>query len=613
MKPISPRTTCFLGNLLLYLALQATARAQVVLNPSTKAPGSASKPVANNFVSLSIAIHFFQDYTRTGSNGEQSNTFSRNLLSSLTESTSIAPQIRIGGTSADRTTYVPSQNTTISQVTGANGIPLNVTLNQKWFTQCFDQTNFPSGTKFIFDLPLMRNDSLAINNTLQGAQWALESIGGDRLEAFEVGNEEDLYVGQGVVPATWTVVDYAARWRNFSSAVLEGAIIPFGLGSTKRWFQGLAFSGLGANPAWTTETAFNANVDQDNTMKSVSLHNYPAGSAPWVNLGSTSNSHDFIAETKHATLTNMFDSDTFMNHTAIVANLSQVNDDIAFLASSSSTENIVFNLGETNIDFTNLNMDQFEGVLGSALWTIDYILFAASLNINRIYLHQGTTFGYAAWQPIATDTSEPKVRSPWYGLKFAAEAIGSHQGPIQIVPLDVVAIPSSNVSASSGNSTDEDESGTSTTTDTNNTQTQSAPAQILTSEKISTYAIYESSSLARIVLINFNEWNSTTPFPRPSVSFRIELPLETNSNTTAQSTSNSESSSVNTRTLTAPGGASADSGLTFGGVMWNFTTLGLPERVEGVPGSVTVERSRRDGSFVVEVGASEALLIDVSS
>lgn len=51
--------------------------------------------------------------------------------------------------------------------------------------------------------------------------------------------------------------------------------------------------------------------------------------------------------------------DTFMNHTAIVANLSQVKDDIAFLGSSPSTDDIVFNLGETNIDFTNLNMDQF--------------------------------------------------------------------------------------------------------------------------------------------------------------------------------------------------------------------------------------------------------------
>ncbi|KAJ3811220.1 glycoside hydrolase family 79 protein [Lentinula aff. lateritia] len=526
---------------LLFPLVTSTA-AQVLVTPPANPLDSASKPVANNFVSLSIAIHFFQDYSRTGTEGELPNTFSRNLLSSLQESTFLAPEIRIGGTSADRTTYVPSQNTTISQVSGANGIPLNVTLNQKWFQQCFDEENFPSGTKFIFDLPLMRNDSLALNNTIQGSKWALEAIGEKRLEAFEIGNEEDLYVGQGVVPANWTVVDYVARWKVFSSAVYESALVPSGLDSNKKWFQGLAFSGLGANPAWTTQTAFNANVNENSTLKSVSLHNYPAGTAPWVNLGNT-----------------------FMNHTAIVANLSQVKDDIAFLGSSPSTDDIVFNLGETNIDFTNLNMDQFEGVLGSALWTIDYILYAASLNINRIYLHQGTTFGYAAWQPIATTSSPAKVRTPWYGLKFAAEAIGSHQGPIQIAPLDI----------------------------------------LLTSEKISAYAVYESSSLARIALINFNEWNGTTPYPRPSAVFRIVLPPSNSANT-------GKSNSVSTRLLTAPNGASADSELTFGGIMWNYTTQGLPQRVESVPGTVEVKRSPGDGSITVKVGASEALLIDIN-
>ncbi|KAJ3784077.1 glycoside hydrolase family 79 protein [Lentinula aff. detonsa] len=567
MKQLSPCIACLLGTLP-YLVPWATA--QVLITPPTNLSEYASKPVANNFVSLSIAIHFFQDYTRTGSDGELPNIFSRNLLSSLKESTSFAPEIRIGGTSADRTTYVPSQNTTISQVSGANGIPLNVTLNQRWFQQCFDEANFPSGIKFIFDLPLMRNDSLAINNTIQGAQWALEAIGGDRLEAFEIGNEEDLYVGQGVVPATWTVVDYAARWKTFNSAVVQGALIPFGLDLTRKWFQGLAFSGLGANLAWTTETAFNADVNDNHTLKSVSLHNYPAGSAPWVNLGNT-----------------------FMNHTAIVANLSQVKDDIAFLGSSPSTEKIVFNLGETNIDFTNLNMDQFEGVLGSALWTIDYILYGASLNINRIYLHQGTTFGYAAWQPVATDNSQPKVRSPWYGLKFAAEAIGSHQGPIQIAPLDIVV--SNNISVPLGK----------TTSDPISTNTQDVPTQIVTSEKISAYAVYESSLLARIVLINFNEWNGTTPYPRPSAVFQIDLPLKTGQS--------SSSHPVNTRTLTAPNGASADNNLTFGGIMWNYTTQGLPQRVESVPGTVQVQRSPRDGSITVKVGASEAMLINLGS
>ncbi|KAF8829778.1 hypothetical protein HHX47_DHR2000209 [Lentinula edodes] len=504
----------YLLGLLLFPLVTCTA-AQVLITPPANPLDSASKPVANNFVSLSIAIHFFQDYSRIGTEGELPNTFSRNLLSSLQESTFLAPEIRIGGTSADRTTYVPSQNTTILQVSGANGIPLNVTLNQKWFQQCFDEENFPSGTKFIFDLPLMRNDSLALNNTIQGSKWALEAIGEKRLEAFEIGNEEDL------------------------------------------------------------QTAFNANVNENFTLKSVSLHNYPAGTAPWVNLGNT-----------------------FMNHTAIVANLSQVKDDIAFLGSSPSTDNIVFNLGETNIDFTNLNMDQFEGVLGSALWTIDYILYAASLSINRIYLHQGTTFGYAAWQPIATTSSPAKVRTPWYGLKFAAEAIGSHQGPIQIAPLDIVVV-TSNLSFTNTN----------TTAFGNSTQTQIVPAQLLTSEKISAYAVYESSSLARIALINFNEWNGTTPYPRPSTVFRIVLP-PSNSDNTGNSNS-SQPNSVSTRLLTAPNGASADSDLTFGGIMWNYTTQGLPQRVESVPGIVQVERSTGDGSITVKVGASEALLIDI--
>ncbi|KAJ4490763.1 hypothetical protein J3R30DRAFT_132849 [Lentinula aciculospora] len=576
MGRLFPYSTRQSGLLLIFLVSHTLA--QVLIIPPTNPSQLASKSVVNNFISLSIAIHFFQDYTRAGTDGEATNTFSKNLLSSLKESTSIAPEIRIGGTSADRTTFVPSQESAILQVSGANGIPLNVTLNQKWFQQCFDEANFPSGTKFIFDLPLMRNDSQALNNTIQGAEWALQAIGSDRLEAFEVGNEEDLYVGQSVVPPTWTVVNYAARWRIFSSAVSERVLIPFGLDLTKKWFQGLAFSGLGANPAWTTQTAFNANVNENDRLKTVSLHNYPAGAAPWVNLGNT-----------------------FMNHSAIVANLSQVKDDIAFLASSPSTEDIAFNLGETNIDFTNLGMDQFEGVLGSALWTIDYILYAASLSINRIYLHQGTTFGYAAWQPIATNTSQPKVRSPWYGLKFAAETIGSHQGSIQIIPLDIIA--SNNITDSFSTITSDSNSDT---TSSNITQPYTH-VQILTSEKISAYAIYESSSLARIALINFNEWNNTTPYARPNAVFRITLPHPTGN------TTGSNSNSVSMRTLTAPGGASADNELTFGGIMWNYTTQGLPQQVESVPGTVVVERSTKDGSITVEVGASEAVLIAVNS
>ncbi|KAL0071183.1 hypothetical protein AAF712_001747 [Marasmius tenuissimus] len=507
----------------------------VILSPSSSLPDQVSNPIVNNFVSLSIAIHWFQDYTRQGAGASQPNTFTRNLLDSLTESSGgLAPQIRVGGTSADRTTYVlrEDQEETIKTISGANGIPINVTINPLWFERCFDGATFPPSTKFVFDLPLVRNDSGAVNNSVRGAEWALEAIGSERFQAFEIGNEEDLYTDQAVVPSSWTVADYVERWRTFSQQIYNRAIQNSEVGGTegKKWFQGLVFSGLGNNkPAWTTMTAFNAGINRDGSLQSVSLHNYPAGNAPWVTLGRT-----------------------FMNHAAIVANVSQVNRHIAFLQSSPDTQDIDVVLGETNSDFVNLGMEQFEGVLGSALWGIDYILYAASSNVKRVNMHQGTTFGYSAWQPVQINDIQPKVRPPWYALKFAAEAIGSHEGPVQISPLT----PTSD-------------------------------------EKISAYALYDSARLARIAIVNFNEWNSTTPYPRPNTTFSVRgLSL----------------SRATGRRLTASGGASADTDVTFGGLRWNFSTNGLPESVDGVAGEEELDLNE-NGELDLAVGASEAMLV----
>ncbi|KAF5365679.1 hypothetical protein D9758_003148 [Tetrapyrgos nigripes] len=526
---MQPMYTLAISALILPLLTAANPSNVFTLSPNLDAPLGVSNAIANDFISISIAIHWFQDYAREGQ-GSQPNEFSRNLLQSLADSTSLPPRIRIGGTSADRTTYIPTQQDPILTVAGDNGIPVNVTLGPLWFQQCFDPANFPDGTRFTFDLPLVRNDSLALNNTLTGAGWALNAIGKERFDAFEIGNEEDLYTSQGVVPSSWTVKDYVERWRTFSRSIQEKVLSPAGFEADKKWFQGLVFAGLGNIPAWTTATAFNAGVDEDGFIKSVSLHNYPVGSAPWVTLGRT-----------------------FMNHAAIVANLSQVIDDIAFLGSSQSTQNIDFILGETNSDFVNLNMAQFEGVLGSALWTIDYILYGAYLNIKRMNIHQGTTFGYAAWQPVAVNDKQPQVRAPFYGLKFAAEALGRHHGSTQIIPIDVGEA------------------------------------------HLSTYAIYESKELARLAIVNFQEWNATDG-PRPSDELRLDL--------------GGTRRAVRTRLLTAPAGASADSGLTFGGIMWNFTTGGLPARVPDIEGERTVKIDR-DGIFRVNIGASEALLISV--
>jgi hypothetical protein len=66
-----------------------------------------------------------------------------------------------------------------------------------------------------------------------------------------------------------------------------------------------------------------------------------------------------------------------MNHTAIATNLTQYAP--AMEALQSYDPSIPFLLGEANSDYVNLDMAGVEGVFGSSLWLVDYLLFGMSL------------------------------------------------------------------------------------------------------------------------------------------------------------------------------------------------------------------------------------------
>lgn len=66
-----------------------------------------------------------------------------------------------------------------------------------------------------------------------------------------------------------------------------------------------------------------------------------------------------------------------MNHTAVVANLSIYSPANNYL--KTNYPDVTFLLGETNSDYTNLLMSQVEGVFGSSLWLIDYLMYGMSL------------------------------------------------------------------------------------------------------------------------------------------------------------------------------------------------------------------------------------------
>jgi len=114
-------------------------------------------------------------------------------------------------------------------------------------------------------------------------------------------------------------------------------------------------------------------------------------------------------------------------------------------------------------------------------------------------------------------------------------------------------------------------------------------------EKISAYALYDSARLARLAIVNFNEWNGTNSFARPNTTFTVKG-LSLNRATG--------------RRLTAPDGASADTDLTFGGLRWNFSTNGLSERAPGIEGEEKLDLNENSELDVV-VGASEAMLVEL--
>ncbi|PNP42995.1 hypothetical protein THARTR1_11161 [Trichoderma harzianum] len=202
-----------------------------------------------------------------------------------------------------------------------------------------------------------------------------------------------------------------------------------------------------------------------------------------------------------------------MNHTAVVANLSIYSPANDYL--KTNYLNVTFLLGETNSDYTNLLMNQVEGVFGSSLWLIDYLMYGMSLNITRFNLIQGTTFGYTGWVPVPTGNMQPYVRAPLYGQIVVADVIG-HNPQVQILPIDL------------------------------------GPELW----KFSAYGVYESSKLNKYVLINLDEWNSTTRYPRPNQVVTLNFP--------------SGVKAAKVQRLVGAG-ASADSDITWGGLSWNNT------------------------------------------
>lgn len=103
-----------------------------------------------------------------------------------------------------------------------------------------------------------------------------------------------------------------------------------------------------------------------------------------------------------------------------------------YLGNKTAEYHIPYVLGETN-SVSCQGLAGVSDVFAAALWSIDYILYMASLKVTRVYFHQGTPYRYSAWQPVATNTSEAHVKPLYYGNLFTSRAFAGGYKQVMVL------------------------------------------------------------------------------------------------------------------------------------------------------------------------------------
>ncbi|KAL9082694.1 MAG: hypothetical protein Q9159_006234 [Coniocarpon cinnabarinum] len=424
---------------------------------------------------------------------------------SLGNYTNTLPIIRNGGNTQDFTIFEPDQtearigifNTSVSQ-----DYPLDITIGPSYF----ESYNTWPDVQFVHGFDLGRNGSAARTALLESVEPACKALEGGKLFSWELGNEPDLFKtsSQGPKrPADWDEQDYVDEWLNGTRAIKTALQTACPDLATDENFMWMAPSFAGTSNSLNIIRTFQDGIDADNDIKVISSHNYISG-----------------ATTPGVTL-----QKTLMNHTSTVASIRpHVNESMLL---SNYTSQSPYLLGETN-SLYNEGAPGLSNSFGAALWNFDFNLHCAAAGINRVHMHQGTDYRYAAWQPVDTNKTTKGTKPPFYGQIGAAAAVG-----------DLSASNATVEELTVGNGTYD-----------------------------SAYAIYSNATFARLAAVNLREYNYSLSSggapdpnagPRPSQTYTFSLPTD----------AISDGQNLTVQRLMA-NGSDAITGVTFDGISFNY-------------------------------------------
>ncbi|KAI0098587.1 hypothetical protein F4776DRAFT_650327 [Hypoxylon sp. NC0597] len=265
----------------------------------------------------------------------------------------------------------------------------------------FEAANrLPKGTTVTWGLNMAYEQNDYIERITTMAQKALSRCPNLKITAFEIGNEPDLYTKNGFRAGDWGGKVYTRQWLDRASAIHQQVLRHRGIHSNLfeaaatastigNDFQIVDLAGFGIYPKASTSTPCLRGWNQHDYYYFIGISEYPLTLKHIMKLRTT--------------------EDQFTAWAAQVQQARQTP--------------FPYSLREVGL-VGPLGVAGLSDVFGAALWTLNFLLYTASLGVASVQFHMTDNSNASAWQPVPMYGRQPHVRPLYYGVAAFDQVIG---------------------------------------------------------------------------------------------------------------------------------------------------------------------------------------------
>jgi Glycosyl hydrolase family 79 C-terminal beta domain len=521
----------FLGSSIGARATAEMSNNVLSISPLSTPPLASSQIIGPSYAGFGIEPSNLYSYT----GGSESNVLSLNLLNNLANYTGAPPHLRIGGNTQDYMIYVPSHDSydvspNPNPVGQGDFPPDHLIFGPRYF-EVLDR--FPTRTPITYGLSLAYSETDYIDRIVASAEAARTGLNNVQLVSFEIGNEPDLYLQNGFRTGQWDGQVYTNQWLDRASAVYQQVLQPNGIASN--FFE----------PACTASTIGTSFMITDLASFGITDTNGSANS--FISSWNQHNYYYYIGVSPHAL--------TMERFTDLSTTITQFRDWKTQVQQAFDT-GYSYDLREMGV-VGPIGYAGITDTFAASLWTLNFFLYAAGLNISSVQMHMTDNSNASAWQPIPYYADHPFIRPNYYGFAAMAQLIGRGCST-QVIGIPIETFPDGY------------------------------------QDRIGIYNTYQEGKLAAIVFINTVVANASDP--KGSLTIDISLP-------------DFSGQTLHLSYLTADGADSTE-GTTWNGISYDESGDGSPTIVKSDTRNITIGDN---GSVSVEVRDSQAVVANIGS